>query len=124
MSGSHANMAGFVYMNGGTVRNAFSLSILKNDNIASAGFAMKNAVESQDGTLVNCYYFYDPSPTDPKQKINTALAQVDDTFGIQKLTKEQFANYTNYFADFSYTNEASTQAIWFMPTSTTSQMFV
>lgn len=111
-----ARNAGFVYTNRGLIKNSFSLSIIKSNNTSSAGFVMESSGEN--ASLTNCYYYYDAT-----EKINTALAQVDKTFGITRLEKTDFANM-EYFVEYSFTPAIDTKSIWFYANTTTSNDFI
>ncbi|MBQ8444519.1 MAG: hypothetical protein IJX25_04115 [Clostridia bacterium] len=113
MNDVSARNAGFVYTNEGLIKNSFSLSIIKSNNTSSAGFAMENS-----GDLTNCYYL-----RDAKAQINTALAQVDNTFGITRLEIAEFANLDN-FAEFSLTSVPNTKSVWFYSDDSSSNLFV
>ena len=112
-----ARNAGFTFINAGTIRNSFSLSRVKSNNEASAGFVMQNNDDGVNGTLENCYYYYDSAS---RPQINVALAQVDTTYGIVRLTADQFKqeNLAEYFEEYSYTVQTKAHAVWFYSTGT------
>lgn len=108
-----SNMAGFVYTNSGTIRNAFSLSVLKNNRNSSAGF-----VYESEGNYhyENCYYFYNnPSELENSYQddgqINTTLhdRKVD---GVDKLNKKGFESLAENFAEYAYSDNPTTTAVW------------
>ncbi len=116
-----ANMAGFVYVNTGNIKNSFSLSILQNNSIASAGFAMRNTPFDQEeeapsdesvnqsnnsgqGTFENCYYL------SYLQSINIDLNPIVFE-GVSAIDDFSIANEA--FKDYAYSDYVSTNAVWF-----------
>ena len=116
-----ANMAGFVYVNTGNIQNCFSLSLLQNNTIAAAGFAMRNtpfeeeqesvgdnenqADNSGIGTFENCYYLTD-------EGINIDLNPIVFE-GVVGIAGEGFNINSDKFDSYAYTNSVSTSGIWF-----------
>lgn len=117
-----ANMAGFVYVNTGNIQNSFSLSLLQNNTIAAAGFAMRNtpfeeeqesvgdnenqADNSGVGTFKNCYYLTD-------EGINIDLNPIVFE-GVERLDIDDFGDINSgKFDSFAFTNYVGTSGVWF-----------
>ena len=129
LSKTTSEMAGFVYMNGGSIKNCFSLSTMRNNTTASAGFAKQDFTNEARGVFVNCYYYYhdhsdcNSSICAGEGNINTSLYDVTYA-GVEKLNRQQFANYEQYFSDYSYENGLSVNSVWFAANGNTSNNFV
>lgn len=127
LSKTSSDMAGFVFRNGGTIRNSFSLSILKSNTTASAGFARDNSFDNLEGQFENCYYFYQigksPFLSEDDKPINVSLYNVSYD-GIQRLTRDEFAQIEKYFEGYSYDMNMSVKAVWFYSQGYQSNDFV
>ena len=130
LSRTTADMAGFAYYNGGNIKNSFSLSVLRNNVTASSGFARYNTYENSTGSFENCYYFYNMGAGQTEDgflpgegNINTSVVPINYD-GIQRLNAGDFANLDEYFSNYSYQTNMSTNGVWFYSTGNTSQTFV
>lgn len=116
-----ANMAGFVYVNTGNIQNSFSLSLLQNNTIAAAGFAMRNtpfeeeqesvgdnenqADNSGVGTFENCYYL---TETGINIDLNPIIFE-----GVEGIASADFNINRGKFDSFAFTNYVGTSGVWF-----------
>ena len=126
-----ANMAGFVYVNTGNIQNCFSLSLLQNNTIAAAGFAMRNtpfeeeqesvgdnenqADNSGIGTFENCYYLTERKKDSDPQSVDINIDLNPIVFeGVEGITSSEFGKLEEgKFDSYAYTNSVSTSGIWF-----------
>jgi len=124
LSKTTAEMSGFVYKNAGIIKNSFSLSVLRNNTTASSGFVKEDSILGESGTFDNCYYYYHKKVAgDSEDNVNTSI--YDTTFdGVKALTREQFANYEEYFKEYSYEDGMDAKSVWFIAKGNTSSNYV
>jgi hypothetical protein len=110
--------AGFVFRNEGQVKKSFSLSILENDSISSAGFAMDFS-DGAIGTFEDCYYIEDEeyavdvngNQTNVKYYYNTHIKPISFE-GVTPLTIDGFSDYKTYFSNYIYTDAKNAGGVW------------
>ena len=113
--------AGFVYSNLAKISRCFSTSKITGDNSATNYYFAGDG----DGTFEDCFYIRG-------NKINITLSPLSHE-GVKQLTYNEddngqittndFANLTQYFANYSYSNTPSYNSVWFYSDGTTSDKF-
>ncbi|MBE7076112.1 MAG: hypothetical protein E7375_03520 [Clostridiales bacterium] len=103
--------AGFVFENSGSVERCFSTSVLASERSSKYGFAGTNAIDSNRGTILDCFFLQDVG-------INVSVGELANSeyIDITPLTRSQFGEM-QYFEDFAYVEGREVGAVWFFETN-------
>ncbi|MGN1201141.1 MAG: hypothetical protein ACI4R8_02625, partial [Candidatus Caccovivens sp.] len=105
---SGAFASGFAIENSGTIARCISTSILSGNKSDSFAFLMSNISTNSDAKVEDCFYL-----SDDAERVNIGVEEIkDDNVSVKKLTIDDFKNIDN-FKNFVVAEGRNVNSVWF-----------